>query len=181
MALGARGTSTRAHRKSYRNAFKKGKRTSYNRNEAAIFLVGDKDLQERLKVLRKASQRQVMRPALTAGLKPIRQKARDLAPSRSIARLIKSKVYTGGRRRNKRLIGMVYVAEHGERKVEWRGKQYDFSFVARIQEFGSYHQNIPAVAYMRNARETQAAAAVAAVTKKAKERILKLRDKLKFK
>jgi len=148
--------------------------TAFRRADAAIFMTGDDALIRVLMELSRATQRKIMRPAIGAGLRVLRTEARRRAPTRSIARLIKSKVHVGGRGKRSRLIGQVFVDDDPNRTVMWEGQEFNFSLAAKVLEFGSYNQNIRARDYMRGARDAKGPQALAAVRVKALERIVAL-------
>jgi ABC-type antimicrobial peptide transport system permease subunit len=136
-------------------------------------LVGDKKLARELGILAGKSLKKIMKPAINAGLNPIKKRAEQLAKgnfkSKTIAKQVKksakvSKDKTG-------IVGQVFIKHQPERTIKIEGREAPFEVVANILEFGSAEMNIPARSYMRRGREEKRAEAIRTTTAKAKERL----------
>ena len=137
---------------------------------ASIEIVGDKELERELKELAATSARSIMRPAINAGLTPIKKRAVSLAKSNfksdTIAKEIGKSVKKARRRGG--ITGMVYVKPQPERMVKVNGREVPFEVVANILEFGRKDGSLPARSFMRKAREETKSEALRIVKEKAK-------------
>ncbi len=125
-----------------------------------------------------------MRPAISAGLTPIRRRAIQLAKSlfgsdtiaREIAKSTKKSKGGSG------ITGMVFVKEQPERTVTVKGRKVPFEVVAQILEFGRKDGSLEEKSFMRKAREEKREEALSIVTRKAEANLKKFwgRGKLKI-
>lgn len=133
-------------------------------------LVGDEETLAVLRDMKGSAERAVMRSAIGAGLTPIRKEAQKRAPAdekHRIKKHLKKRTYTS-KGRKKEIIGLVYVAD-SEETTMFKKRKVPWTVVANFLEFGT--STIPAKAFLRGARESKKASAMAIVRAKAEERI----------
>lgn len=152
---------------------------------STIALVGDKELQKTLLKLTDAAARQVMRPAVAAGLKPVRQAARqNAAPGAALSPeasgLMQKAIFASARARKDSVSGKVFVSRKIEGAVD--GKKHVPGNIAHLVEFG-HGGKAPAVAhpFMRPALDQKKGEAMKAVESKARELLPKVVSKLRAK
>lgn len=152
---------------------------------STIALVGDKELQKTLLKLTDAAARQVMRPAVGAGLKPIREAARqNAAPGAALSPeasgLLRKSIFMTAKSKKDNVVGKVFVTRKIEGVVD--GKKHVPGNIAHLVEFG-HGGKMPAAAhpFMRPAMDTKKGEAMKLVENKARELLPKVVDKLRSK
>lgn len=160
---------------------------------STIALVGDKELQKTLLKLTDAAARQVMRPAVGAGLRPIREAARqNAAPGAALSPeasgLLRKSIFMTAKSKKDNVVGKVFVTRKIEGTVD--GKRHVPGNIAHLVEFGHLVKNVkggPVVGvaaahpFMRPAMDTKKGEAMKLVENKAREMLPKVVDKLRSK
>ena len=152
---------------------------------STIALVGDRELQQTLLKLTDAAARQVMRPAVGAGLKPIREAARqNAAPGAALSPeasgLLRKSIFMTAKSKKDNVVGKVFVTRKIEGVVD--GKKHVPGNIAHLVEFGHGGPHAaPAHPFMRPAMDTKKGEAMKLVENKAREMLPKVVDKLRSK
>jgi len=143
------------------------------RIEDSIRIAGDKILAKKLKKLADTSARKVMRPAINAGLTPIRKRAIELAKANFKSDTIAKEIGKSAKksRRGSGVVGKVFIKKQPNRTIKIKGKQVPFEVVANILEFGRKDGSLQARSFMRRAREEMGGQAIIKVREKALERL----------
>lgn len=138
-----------------------------------IGLVGDAALRSRLNALANNAARKVMRPAIAAGLKPIREEARRNASPGAVlsveaSGLMKRAIKASAKGRKDNVTGKVYVDRTTEGTVD--GKKHVPGNIAHLVEFGhGGPAPAPAHPFLRPALDSKRSAALSAVTDRARQ------------
>jgi hypothetical protein len=154
---------------------------------------GDKALKRKLDSLTRATGNKIMRPAITKGLRPIKQdaqrRAKEIFKSDTISKLIGQKTFTT--KKTKEITGKVYIKEakdknsDGEsvpkRTIKINGREVDFAVAANIQEFGRKDGSLAPHPFMIPAMESQKATAVRIITADIKKNLKKVVKELERK
>jgi hypothetical protein len=117
-------------------------------------VVGLKGIVKNIEKVQRAVEKNIMRNAVSQGLKPIMERAKSLAASNfksnTIAKMIGKKAYLN---KKKQIIGKVFVRPQPDRTVKLQGRDVPFEVVANVLEFGRKDGSLPARSYMRRARD----------------------------
>ena len=152
---------------------------------STIALVGDRELQQTLLKLTDAAARQVMRPAVGAGLKPIREAARqNAAPGAALSPeasgLLRKSIFMTAKSKKDNVVGKVFVTRKIEGVVD--GKKHVPGNIAHLVEFGHGGPHAAtAHPFMRPALDQKKGEAMKLVENKAREMLPKVVDKLRSK
>lgn len=150
---------------------------------STIALVGDKELQKNLLALSDSAARKIMRPAIAAGLKPVRQAARqNAAPgavlSAAASGLMRKAISASAKANKDKVTGRVFVSPKIEGTVD--GKRHVPGNVAHLVEFGHGGPGAaPAHPFLRPALDQRKGEAMKTVTSKARELLPKVVEKLR--
>ena len=138
----------------------------------SISLLGDKELEKKLKRLPEQVAKKVLRPGISAGLTPVKN---------ALTKNIRNSVKNGGQfktgkavkkyRKDNGIFGMVGVKKMSERKFKLKGREVPFNVVLNILEFGSQKMNIKPKGFMRRARAESKSAAMSRVVAKTREKL----------
>lgn len=141
-------------------------------------LVGDKELQKTILSLTDNVAKKLMRPAVAAGLKPIREQAKDNAAPGSVlsseaSGLMQKAIKSSTRAKKNKVSGKVYVDRKTEGEVN--GKKHVPGNVAHLVEFG-HGGPMPASAhpFLRPALDNKKGEAMNKITDKARELLPKV-------
>jgi len=152
---------------------------------SSMALVGDKELQKTLLKLSDSAARQIMRPAITAGLKPVRQTARDNAAPGAVfspeaSGLMRKAISASAKARKDSVTGKVFVNRKVEGIVD--GKKHVPGNIAHLVEFGHGGKSpAPAYPFLRTALGSRKSDALKALTNKARELLPRVIQKLRAK
>lgn len=113
--------------------------------ESCFKLIGDKALIKRISHLRKNVRNKILRPAFAAGVRPVRDEAKQLVSVRSGA--MKKAIRSQAKAGRKGVYAKVYVSK--SITVDVDGKPYNPGAIAHIVEFGS--KKAPAHPFLRPA------------------------------
>lgn len=141
-------------------------------------LIGDKELQRTILSLTDSSARKIMRPAVAAGLIPIRKQAKQNASpgvvlSEQASGLMQKAIRSSARARKDKVTGKIYVDRKTEGVVN--GKKHVPGNIAHLVEFGHGGKSpAPAHPFLRPALDASKGEALNKVTQKARELLPKV-------
>jgi len=138
----------------------------------SLKITGMDEVFKKLKKIDRDFNRKVVKPAINAGLEPIKQRAKQNCRHESLRKLISKKAFIS--KRDKQTKGKVYLKPEKERKIKLDGKEAGFEVVGNIMEFGSQKRNIRPQPFMIPAGQSAKGAAAKIIETKIREKVSKL-------